>query len=219
MLKSEIRSVIKNLLPKWDVTNKYHDRVIDSVCESVIKEMLWEIFAIDPHSIQRYTVRYGVTTPITVTYNATMGIYTSTLPAAIVPMPDKASGVRRISTIAQAGMSFFPIDSREIDLINSGSYANTVTSKIGYVVNQTTVDYYNMSAAVAAIGVRMDLLIPFSVYADTDTVLLPESTISVGGSQNRIYMDFTDRVLKTLRAIPPVSQTDSNADEPAKVQK
>jgi hypothetical protein len=134
-----------------------------------------------------------------------MGLYTSTLPVAIVPLPDKSSGVRRISTIAQAGLSFYPIDSREIDLINSNSYVSTVTSKIGYVVGQTAVDYYGMSAAVAAVGVRMDLLQVFSDYADTDEVLLPELVLEGG-------ISFSDRVLKTLKQIPPVEQKDDNAD-------
>lgn len=221
MLKSEIRSAIKNLLPKWDVTNKYHDRVIDSVCESVIKEMYWELFAIDPHAIQRYLIRYGVTSPVGVALNNTLGIYTSALPAAIVPLPDKASGVRRISTIAQGGLTFFPMDARELDLVNSSSYVKTVTKKIGYVVNQSTygtadygtIDYYGMSTAIATVGVRMDILQTFSSYADTDVVLIPEY-------QDNQNMTFVDRVLKTLRGIPPVEQKDDNADEPqTKAQK
>jgi len=213
MTKQEIRSLIKNHLQKWDSTSKYHDRVIDSCIEQVVKEMYWELFAIDPHAIQRYLVRYGVTSPVAVILNNTLGFYTSTLPAEIVPLPDKASGCRRISTIAQAGLSFFPMDSREFDLVKSSSYVNTVTSKIGYIVNQTTVDYCGMSAAVAAVGVRMDILQRFSAYADTDTVLLPESVTGEG-------IDFTQRVLRTLQVIPPVSQSDDNADDtPTKTQK
>ena len=206
MIKSEIRSMVLNHLQKWDSTSKYHARFLDAAIESVIKELYWELFAIDPHAIQRYLVRYGVASAIAVTYNNTLGFYTSTLPAAIVPLPDKASGCRRISTIAQSGLTFFPMDAREFDLVGSSSYVDTVTSKIGYVVNQTTVDYYGMTAAIAAVGVRMDILQTFSAYADTDTVLLPELVIEGG-------ITFLDRVLKTLRQIPPVEQIDSNADE------
>ena len=213
MTKAEIRSLIFNHLPKWDASSKYHFRFVDAAIEQVVKEMYWELFAIDPHAIQRYLVRYGVTSPVAVTLNNTLGFYTSILPADIVPLPDKASGVRRISTIAQAGLTFFPMDSREFDLVKSSSYVNTVTSKIGYVVNQTTIDYCGMTAAISAVGVRMDILQVFSAYADTDIVLLPELVTGEG-------IDFTQRVLRTLQVIPPVSQSDDNADDtPTKLQK
>jgi hypothetical protein len=205
MTKQELRSYIFNGLPKLDSTNKFHQRFLDACIERVIAELYWEMFAIEPHSIQRYTVRYGVTAPVAVTYSNTLGIYYSTIPAGIISLPDKASGVRRISTITQGGMAFFPIDSREIDLLNSGSYADTVTSKIGYVVGQTQVDYYGMTAAIAAVGVRMEILQRFSSYADTDTVLIPEFRDNQG-------IDFMDRVRKVLMVLPPVEQIDDNSD-------
>jgi len=127
------------------------------------------------------------------------------LPVAIVPFRDKASGVRRISTISQSSMTFFPIDAREVDLLYSGGLATTANNKIGYVVNQTTVDYYEMTVAIAAQGVRMDLIQPFSVFADTDTVLLPEF---VGGE-----LAFLDRVIKSLGTVTPFEQSDDNAEK------
>ncbi len=205
MTKQELRSYVFNSLQKWDSTNKFHQRYLDSVIERVIAEMYWELFAVKPLSIQRYTVRYGVTSPIAVTYSNTLGIYYSTIPTGMVPLPDKASGIRRVSTITQGGMTFFPIDSREIDLMGSGSYADIVTSKIGYVVGQTQVDYYGMTAAIAATGVRMDILQRFSSYGDTDTVLIPEFRDNQG-------IDFMDRVRKVLMILPPVEQRDDNAD-------
>jgi hypothetical protein len=207
MTKQELRSYVFNSLPKLDSTNKFHQRYLDSVIEKVLNELFWELFAVEPFSIQRYTVRYGVAVPITVTYSNTLGLYYSTIPTGMVPLPDKASGVRRISTISHGGLTFFPIDSREIDLLNSGSYVDTVTSKIGYVVGQTQVDYYGMTAAIAAVGVRMDILQTFSAYADTDTVLIPEFRDNQG-------VDFMDRVRKVLMVLPPVDLKDDNADEP-----
>ena len=205
MTKQELRSYVLNGLPKLDSTNKFHYRYLDSVIERVLNELFWELFAVEPFSIQRYTVRYGVAVPVTVTYSNTLGLYYSAIPAGMCPLPDKSSGVRRISTIAQGGLTFFPIDSREIDLLNSGSYVDTVTSKIGYVVGQTQVDYYGMTAAIAAVGIRMDILQRFSAYADTDTVLIPEFRDNQG-------IDFMDRVRKVLMVLPPVDLKDDNAD-------
>ncbi len=211
MTKQEIKSMVFNSLPKWDATSRFHSRYIEAVCEKIISEMYWELFTIDPHAIQRYTVRFGTTTPIAVTYSNTLGLYYSTIPTGMVPLPDKSSGIRRISTVTQGGLTFFPIDSREIDLINSNSHFETVNNKIGYVVGQTQVDYYGMTAAIAATGVRMDILQKFSAYADTDVVLIPEFRDNQG-------VDFMDRVRKVLMVLPPVDLKDDNSDEQIKTK-
>jgi hypothetical protein len=207
MLKAELRSLIKNVVPKEDV---FHDRVIDSAIETVIKELYWELFAVDPLALQRYTVEYGVTSAIAITYNNTKGLYYSTLPVAIVPIPDKASGVRRISTRLHIGFTYFPIGKRELDLL-SDSYSGRTNYKVGYMVNQDTVEYYNMDAAIAALGVKMDILQPFSAYADTDTVLIPEI-------RDRQGVDIVERVVKILQTVQPFEQIDHNEVEQTKAK-
>jgi hypothetical protein len=207
MLKAELRSLIKNVVPKEDV---FHDRVIDSAIEIVIKELYWELFAVDPLALQRYTVEHGVTVPIAITYNNTKGLYYSTLPVAIVPLPDKASGVRRVSTLSHTGFTYFPIDKRELDLLND-SYSGRTNYKVGYMVNQTTVEYYNMDAAIAALGVKLDILQTFSSYQDTDTVLIPEI-------RDRQGVDIVERVLKILQTVQPFEQIDDNAVEQTKTK-
>lgn len=204
MIKEEIRSLVKDSLKKLDKTNKYHDRFLDAEIEKVLNEMYWELFAVDPLILQRYTKTYTVVAPAA-TLEATTGLYYSALPAAIVPFPDKCSGVRRISTMIQGGMKFYPMDAREMDLMTSSSYVSYVSSKIGYAVNGR-IEYYKMTAAQALLGLRMDLIIPFSVYSDTDTVLLPEIRGQEGNS-------FLDRVLAKLLVIPPVDLKDTNKDE------
>ena len=214
MIKEEIRSSIKNLLPGLDKTNKYHPRVIDSAIEKVLAEMYNDVFKSDPLALQRYTKPYTIAPNILL--EAASGIYYVALPAAIIPFPDKASGVRRVSTLVQGGMTFFPMDIREVDLVRSGSYSHTVTaigSKIGYVVTQTRIEFYNITAgdAVITTGVRADLIVPFSVYADTDTVLIPEVTDQQGNT-------FVDRVLKILGVIRPVDLKDDNAEQQVQQQ-
>ena len=126
-----------------------------------------------------------------------------------IPVPDKASGVRRISTMTQGGISFYPMDAREMDLIINRSYTDYVTSRIGYVPRRTRIEFYNPSVAVLAAGVRVDLLIPFSKYEETDVVLVPELT----GDQGE---GFTDRVLKILEGIPPVELNENKSLEEGK---
>ncbi len=201
MIKSEIRSLIRNVLPNSD---EFHPNVIDAAIEEVIKQRLWEIFEVDSLALQRFTVPYGVTSAVTVTLNAVTGLYYSLLPASIVPFRDKASGVRRIITRSQGGFKFFPMDAREMDFLYSGSHAATVNNKIGYVVGMTQVTYYNMDATTATTGVRMDIIQTFSSFSDTDTVLLPEFASET---------DFTDRVRKILGTVTPFEQSDDNAEK------
>lgn len=209
MTKQEIRSLIKNLLPKLDKTNKYHDRVIDGAIEEVISEMYTDVFKRNPLELQRYTYRLGYSIPIEVLYEASTGIYYSNYPTgySIIPFPDKASGVRRISTMIQGGLTFFPMDAREIDLVRSGSSVNTVNTKIGYVVLPTRVEFYHITTSVLNDGCRMDVIIPFSNYGDTETVLIPEEKDDQGN-------DFVNKVLAKLGIIQPVDAKDDNADAP-----
>jgi hypothetical protein len=203
MRKDEIRSLVINTLPKYDKVAKYHPRFIDASIEKVINILYTESFANDKLSLQKYTKQYGYTVPLTVSLEASTNLYYTTLPAMIVPIDDDASGVRRISTIAQGGFTFFPMDARGHDFIRSGSYVNTVTTKIGYSVNQTRIEYFNMSAAIVAQGVRADILVPFSVYADSDTVLIPETTDKNG-------IPFVDMVIRVLMSLPPTDMLDNN---------
>jgi hypothetical protein len=199
--------MVFNMMKKLDTKAQFHPRFLDSVCEKVISEMLWEMYALDPHSLQRFTV----TCISDVSYEAVANLYYSILPVKIIPFPDKASGVRRVNTLAQPSMRFYPADFREMDALRSSSYFKTVTNKILYAVNQERVLYYGMTAAIAAEGVIMEVIQPFSQFADTDTVYIPEFRDGEG-------MSFDDRVKKKLMAIPPVDLSE-DTDETNKTTK
>jgi hypothetical protein len=207
MRKDEIRSIVRNTLPRYDKGGRWHDNYIDAIIEKVIAQMYNEVWAVNPLNLQRYVKQYGYSTALVVSTEPGTGIKYTTLPESIVPFQDKLSGVRRISTFAQGAVTFFPMDAREIDLVANGSFFNTVTSKTGYAVNQTRVEYYNMSAAVEAVGVRMDCIIPFSKYDDDDEVKIPEVADPQAGET------FMDRVLKVLGIVQPVDVRDDNTQE------
>lgn len=207
MIKSEIRSMVFNMLKKLDTKAQFHPRFLDSVIEKVISEMLWELYALDPHYLQRFTV----TCISDVSYEAAASLYYTTLPVKIIPFPDKASGVRRVNTLAQPSMRFYPADYREMDALRSSSYFKEVTDKILYIVTQERVVYYGMTAAIAAEGVIMEVIQPFSQFADTATVYIPEFRDGEG-------MSFDDRVKKKLMTMPPVDLSE-DTDETNKVTK
>jgi len=205
MIKQEIRSLIRNSLPKFDKNAMWHNLFIDAACEKVIAQMYEDVWRMSSLNLQRYVKQYGYSTALAVDLEANTNIYYTTLPESIIPFQDKASGVRRVSTIAQGGFTFFPMDIREMDLVAVGCYFNTVNTKIGYAVNQTRIEYYNMNPIVSAVGVRMDLIIPFSKYGEDDEVKIPEMTDLKTGET------FVDKVLKILRNVPVVDLKDDNA--------
>jgi hypothetical protein len=207
MIKSEIRSLIINQAQRLDPKARYHPRVIDAIVEGVLSEMLWELYALDPHYLQRFTV----TCISDVSYEAVANLYYTILPVKIIPFPDKASGVRRVNTIAQPSMRFYPADYREMDALRSSSYFKEVTDKILYIVTQERVVYYGMTAAIAAEGVIMEVIQPFSQFDDTDTVYIPEFRDGEG-------MSFDDRVKRKLMNIPPVDLSE-DTDETNKTTK
>lgn len=197
--------MVLGLLPREDKTEKYHPRLVDACIEDVLKEMYSTLYAIKPSLLDNYTKTYGATTPIVISLEASSGMYYSTLPVTICNLPSKSSGVRHIYPVVQTGNQFQPMDAREADMIFNTDIA-VVSSKIGFRVRQDSrVDYWNTNAVVRASGVRMDLLIPFSQYLDTDVVNIPEFTEKQGGA-------FAQRVLTILGVVPPVDLTDDNAE-------
>lgn len=205
MLKQELRSHITNLARgKYDEIQQVHPAVVDNMIEKALAEFYNLVFLRSPHELERYTKQFGYTTALPLLNEATTGLYYCLYPlmadgvtrVSTIPIPDKASGVRRISTMTQGGVSFYPMDAREMDLIMAGSYVNYVTSKTGYCPRRTRIEFYNPSAAVIASGVRADLIIPFSKYEDSDTVLVPELLNDQG-------LGLTDRVLQLLGYVRP----------------
>jgi hypothetical protein len=206
MIKSEIRSRFYNALPKYDTDNKFHPLVIDNAIEKALLALYNVEFKLDPIRLARYTKRYGGTTAVTVALDAIAGVYYSNYPEKVVNFPDKSSGVRRVTTRVQGGFVFFPLDERELEFIGSGSNVATVNSKIGYIPTRERIEYYNISAAIVAAGVRMDLVIPFSKYAETDDVYIPEVKDDDGKT-------FDNLVLEFLGVIQPPDVIDDNKTE------
>jgi hypothetical protein len=205
MIKQEIRSSIRNLLPKYDKVGRWHDRIVDNAIEKVLSAMYQEIANVNSNDLYRYCKRYGTTTPIAVTQDLNGNFYYSTYPEKVCVINDSSSGVRRITTRTQSGFTFFPMDVSQLEFVRSGSYVDTVNTKIGYLVTQDRIEYFDMTTAVRSIGVRMDLLIPFSKYAETDVVLIPE----IVDAQGR---DFTTRVLAILGVVQPVDLKDDSSN-------
>ena len=202
MIKRELISLCRNLLPREDKTSKYHEEVIAAAISVTYARMLNAIFMENPKELDNYTVTYGVSIALTVVEEAATGIYYTTLPVAYTPFSDKASGVRRIDAVIQGGNKFYPMDAREADLALNGSMFYQAANKIGYIVKRTRVEYFNMTDAVETSGVRMDIVPEFSSLDEDDVVKIPH------GKENELIAG----TLEMLGVIPPVDLRDNNAD-------
>lgn len=209
MRKDEIRSVCRNTLPKFDKSGRYGDRYIDACIEKAIASLYHDIFLTAPLSLLNYTKGYGYSLPIAISTENATGIKYCTLPESIIPLERKGSGVIRISTPTQGVFMFYPTDFREMDFLANGSFVNSVSSKVGYAVNQTRIEFYNLPNSITS--VRMDLLIPFSKYAEDDEVKIPEITDVTGTNYRQVAQTFMDRVMSILGVVSPVDTKDDNA--------
>ena len=117
MTRAEIRSLIRNSLPKVDKNNRFHDLYIDGCAEKSLASLYHDIFLIKPLALANYTKGYGYATPIAIQTENSTGIQYCTLPESIIPFEDKFSGVRRISTPTQGPFMFFPMEVTEKEYI------------------------------------------------------------------------------------------------------
>lgn len=210
MTKSEIRSLVKNILGNVDKTNRYHPEVIDATIERAFNQAYSDIFMRNPQDLDNYTKSYGADgTAIPVAEDGNTGIDTLTIPADYIPLPDKASGVRGVYTITTGGKLFYPMTATEFDLITRNTHTSNVSAEIGYVVRGGKLEFWNMDATTLAAGVRMEILIPFRTYADTDDVLMPFSR----------DVDLMQAIFNILGIVPPTDLEDDNTGRDVNVQR
>lgn len=202
MIKKELISLVKNLLPKEDKTNKYHTEVIATAMGIVYANMLNDVFNQDPKELDNFVKVY---TGQAVLVDANTLVAYSTLPVAYIPFRDKASGVRKIYAYSDGSMKrFYPMDSRESDLALSGSYFHSVGTRYGYVVKASRVEYFNMveDGSARFTPVIMEVVPQFTALADDDNVIIPQ------GRENALLAG----TLEIMGVVPPVDLKDDNAD-------
>jgi len=205
MIKREVTSLVKNLLPKQDKTGKYHDAVVEAALNVVYSNILNDIHTEDARELDNYTTMYR-NVAVTLTYEPYPH---STVPVSYISFRDKASGIRRIWGYDDADtlVRFYPMDSREVDLAQRGSMSGQagIGARVGYVVRSNTVEYFNMittSPSLRLSYVNMDIVVEFSALDEDAVVKLPH------GKENVLIAG----ALEMLGVIPPVDLRDNNAD-------
>ena len=202
MTKAFLRSQLHGLLAAVDKVGKYHDTFLDHVLETCLNSVYFQVHEKNPMALGQYTKAYSVATAL---YAATTGRYSMAIPTVVVPMPDKRGGVRAIRSTLGLATYFAPITHQELALMENSQADNlTVTTPavVYYTVFNGTIDFKNMTAAIAAAPFFLDLLVAFTSLVDTDEVPLPY------GKNTEIMK----MALEMIGVIPPKDLLDNNSD-------
>lgn len=117
-----------------------------------------------------YTKEYQ---SVAISQDTNTDVYYSTLPEKIINLPRKAgNGVIRISGMKSTSIEFAPIHNNALQSITTLEI-NDVDDVVGYVYKNGRVEYQGMTATIASGTVKMELVIPFEAYDDTDEVMIP----------------------------------------------
>ena len=201
MIKSYLRSTLKNTLAQVDETGKYHDTYLDHVLEVVISSVYYQVYAQNPRALGQYTTRYSQV--------ATAGQYegyVAVMPVELVIFPDKRGGVRSIIDHTNSDVYFVPITDQEYQLMKSSQVDDNLTTTtptvIYYVTRISEVIFVNMTAAIAAHTLTYDLIPAFTSLTDTVEVRLP-----FGKDAEVLKM-----ALEIIGVVPPKDLLDNNSD-------
>jgi hypothetical protein len=79
MIKQEIRSLVRQSLPKVDKANRWHDNFLNAAIEKAVNSLYHDVFLTAPLSLQNYSKGYGYTIPIAIATESSTGIKYCTL--------------------------------------------------------------------------------------------------------------------------------------------
>ena len=169
--KQQIIDTVYNDLRRVKPHANYPRPLVEHNIAKAWNQILYDAFRKDLSFFGFYAKLYEA---IAVTLDASTGVYVSTLPVAIVQLPDKSAGVRRVSPATTTGLKFAPLSEDLMELKDNLEVGRVASSTIGYVVRYDRVEYdSNMTVAIAAAGVKMSLVVPFDVYGRTENLPIP----------------------------------------------
>jgi hypothetical protein len=118
-------------------------------------------------------------TDVDILFDSGTRSYYSPLPSQIIVVPRLAgNGVVRIENMREDGIVYAPITNNELQAID-GLEVDNVDDVIGYAFKNGRVEYQGITTILGSSSVsvedivRMELIVPFESYADTDYVQIP----------------------------------------------
>lgn len=203
MTKGQIVELVKGYLSgestTQDIMHKVDARRLELYIDAAFRDVVYEVYKTNQAGLSEYAKKYD---GIAVSLDGVTGAYTSTLPAATVQLSGTSSGIRRVNFDTGTDLEFVPVDAEIAESISMLDVSDiNINDVIGYYPrNNKLVEYLNFPAAFAAETLRMDLVIPFTEYGDSDEVALPSG-------QN---LNLITAVVKLLTGRPEVDLANDN---------
>lgn len=199
MTKVEWISYIKNHLKKIDETSKYHDVVIEKTIDTVHSQMFSEMYAKSKRGLYQYLKKYSISVSSTVEAGDVLA--TTQIP---VQLPRINGGVFDVKVDAYQTSPAVSCELTGKDMLDRNISATYDTLGVQGRLLTSYFDgglYFN-GQITSGKTVQWTILPRFSTMSDTDEVKIP-----VGAEEI-----LADRILDTMRMIPPVDLMIDNAD-------
>ena len=178
MTKAQFIELIKGQLtsgdPSPDLHEKYHEKRIELFISMAFNDVIYQVFANNLDEKDLYVRTYSVDVQLDTTYDQ----YYATLPAQVLQLP-KNSGIHKVSPVKE-NWSFVPINQLSEETFSELEVNKACREPSYYFsANRIYFQFYDWKQKMLK-KARIDMVIPFEDYADTDQVLVPagkESTI------------------------------------------
>lgn len=149
---------------------KVSDQMVAYFTGRIYNSLLSEVLSRNYGNTDPYVKEY---VGVAISQDATTDVYYSTLPEKVISIPRMAgNGVISIRATKSVSVEFAPMTNSTFRVID-GLDVDQIDDVIGYVYKNGKVEYQGMTATVAAGTVKMELIVPFEAYDDTDTISIP----------------------------------------------
>jgi|GEM_PF-5571529 len=138
----------------------------------VYNSMLSEVLARSFSNTDPYVKEY---TGIAITQDATTNVYYSTPTQSMVNIPRRAgNGIISIRATQSESIEFAPMTNNMFRIID-GLDVDQIDDVIGYVAKPQNgrIEYKGMTSTVASGTVKVEMIVPFEAYDDTDEISIP----------------------------------------------
>lgn len=152
---------------------KLSNKKIDYYISLAYNSALVGMFTKGLVSYENYTKEYQ---DVAIIQDTNTDVYYSVLPAPIIVIPRRAgSGIVRISGMNSSSVEYVPMTNGDFKVID-GLEVDLIDDVVGYIFKHGRIEYYGMTTELVASTVKMELVIPFEEYNDTDYVQIPTGT-------------------------------------------
>jgi len=180
------KSVLIELLRGWlsgesatqDILHKIDPRRLEFYISASYQDMLYEMFKTNIEGLSLYAKTFK---DVVVAQDTDTEVWSAEISASIMQLPGTASAIRRVSTNKGKTLEFVPVDAEIAEAIGMLDVSDVnINSCIGYCLrNNNLIEFINFPASLSATKLRIDVLISFSSYADTDEVYLASGQANV----------------------------------------